>query len=294
MKRGASTWIDARHGGAWIVAALLAATIYAGLAAADETRLIQLRNRSAAEMIPLIRPLLGPNDAVTGTDYRLIVRTSEKTFQEIDKLIAQLDTARRQFRITVQQKVAQDRDNTGVGVSGDIGSDNVRLQLPRQSPPDERGMIIRKDGLQVETRQTRTTSSGSTTQFVSTLDGVPAFVRVGQSFPHVQRILAITGKQQIVLAQGVSFHNVITGFDVTPHVQGDNVLLQITPRLSSVSNPTTGLVNLQEYSTAVVVKHGDWTDIGGLTGTGDDVRRAILDSAATQTGERRTILLKVE
>lgn len=271
-----------------------AAVSAASFANADETRIVQLKHRSAAEIIPLIQPLLGPNDAITGTDFRLIVRTSDKNFREIERLLAQLDAARRQLRITVKQTVAREAENSGVGVSGEVKNDNVRIQLPRQSPPDNRGAIVQKDGLRLETRQTRTTSSNSSTQFVSTLDGSPAFVRVGQSFPHVQRILAIAGKQQVLLAQGVSFHNVVTGFDVTPHVQGESILLQIAPRLSSLSNPTTGLVNFQEYSTTVVVKPGDWVDIGGLTGAGDEVRRAILDSAGTQTGERRTIMIKVE
>lgn len=274
--------------------ALFLALLFAVVTIADDTRVIQLRNRSAAEMIPLIRPLVGPNDAVTGTDYRLIVRTSEKNFQEIEKLIAQLDTARRQFRIQVKQTVAETRSNTGVGVSGEVRNDNVRIQLPRQSPPDNRGLVIRKDGLQLETRQTRTTSNNASTQFVTTLDGVPAFIRVGQSVPHVQRILAITGKQQLVFAQGMSFHNIVTGFDVIPQSQGDNVMVQITPRLSNLSNPTTSLVNFQEYAAAVIVKPGDWIDIGGISGAGQEVRRAILDSGDTQSSEQRTILLKVD
>jgi hypothetical protein len=92
----------------------------------------------------------------------------------------------------------------------------------------------------------------------------------------------------------VSYHNIVTGFDVTPQVQGENVLVQITPRLSSLSNPTVGVVNFHEYSTTVAVKPGDWIDIGGISGTGHEVRRAILDSSSSDSAEQRTILLKVE
>ena len=283
MKCGGSIWIN--------FLALIALT---GTAFADEARVIQLRNRSAAEIIPVIRPLLGPNDAIGGTDTRLIVRTSDKNFREIEKLLAQLDTARRQLRISVRQTTAEERSGTGVGVSGEIRNDNTRVQLPRQSAPEERGTVIRRDGVQLEMRQSRTASSHNVTSFVSVLDGAPAFIRVGQSIPHVQQILALTGKQQLVLAQGISLHDVVTGFDVTPHTQGENVQLQITPRLSRLANPTTGLVNFQEYSTTVVVKPGEWIDIGGLSGNGREIRRAILDSSSTQSGEQRTVLLKVE
>jgi len=283
MKRGGSNWISC------LALAALCASAFA-----DETRVIQLRHRSAAEMIPVVQPLLGPADALSGTDYRLIVRTSDKNFREIEKLLTQLDTTRRQLRISVRQTAAERRTESGVGVSGEVRNDNVRIQVPRQGPPDDRGLVIRRDGVQLETRQTRTTSNSSVSSFVSTLEGSPAFIRVGQSITHVHQVLTLTGKQQLVLAQGISLHDVVTGFDVTPHMQGENVQLRITPRLSKLSNPTISLVSFQELSTTVVVKPGEWVDIGGLSGNGREVRRAILDSSSTQTGEQRTVLVKVE
>src|SRR5687767_14134814 len=96
MKFAASSWTKS------VARASLALVFIALSAYADETRLIQLKNHTAADFIPVIRPLLGPQDAITGTDYRLIIRTSDERFREIEKLIARLDTARRQLRITVQ------------------------------------------------------------------------------------------------------------------------------------------------------------------------------------------------
>jgi hypothetical protein len=72
------------------------------------------------------------------------------------------------------------------------------------------------------------------------------------------------------------------------------VQVDITPRLSSLQNPTTGLANFQEYSTSVVVKPGEWIEIGGLSGNGADVRRAILDSRAGATDKRGNVFLKIE
>src|SRR5215204_655883 len=96
-----------------IARGLFLSIIFLTTALADEARIVQLKHRSAAEVIPLIQPLIGPNDALTGTDYRLIIRTSEKNFTEIQKLLAQLDTARRQLRVAVKQTVAQNRDSSG-------------------------------------------------------------------------------------------------------------------------------------------------------------------------------------
>lgn len=277
-----------RH--AWFVAALLVAA----LAGADEARVIQLRHRPAADVIPVIKPLLGPDDAMTGMDYRLIIRTSDKTFRDIERLLAQIDTARRQLRISVKQTVARDAGSTDTGVSGHAGNGNTRIQIQRQPSPDKRGIAIgRQNGLQVETQQSKTTTRDDQTQFITALDGTRAFVRIGQSVPHITHILQLTG-QQTILAQGVTYQDIVTGFDVLPQVQGQHILLQITPRLSHLRNPATGLADFQQYSTTVVVRPGEWFDIGGVTGNGEEVRRAILDSGTTQTGERRRVLLKVD
>ncbi len=285
-----SRWI--RHAGRGLL--LLAALLVVTFARADEARVIQLQHRTAADVMPLIRPLLGPNDALTGMDYRLIISTSDKNFREIEKLLAQLDTARRQLRITVKQAGNGETDSAHTGVSGEASSGNIRIQKPRRSPADSDGLTLgTKGGLQVETQRRSTTTSSNNTQFITTLDGAHAFIRVGQSVPHVTRILQITGNQAI-LSRGVTFQDVVTGFDVVARVQGQSVQLEIAPRLSHLDNPSAGLVSFQEYRTTVVVKLGEWVDIGGITGSGDEVRRAILDSASTQSEERRTVLLKVE
>ncbi|MBI3897066.1 MAG: hypothetical protein HY308_02085 [Gammaproteobacteria bacterium] len=260
--------------------------------AAETLQIFQLRNRPAEELAPLIQPLLQPNEGMSGSGYQLFIRADESRRSEIQRLINALDVARRQLRITVRQTVARDTDTTDLGVSGDAGNDRARVHIPRTTP-ERNGVIIKRNGVRIDSGTTQTTQRDDVTQFVTTLDGAHAFVRVGQSVPHVSRILTLTG-HQTVLQQGVVLQDVITGFDVVPRVQGERIQLEITPRLARLANPSTGLVDFQEYATTVLVKPGEWIDIGGLSGNGADVRRAILESATTQTSERRTILLKAE
>jgi hypothetical protein len=72
------------------------------------------------------------------------------------------------------------------------------------------------------------------------------------------------------------------------------VLVEITPRLSSLRNPATGLADFQELSTTVETKPGEWLDLGEILGNRDEVNRAILESAATVSGERRTVRIRIE
>ena len=309
--------------GRLIVAALLVAlTALLTLAgvSAEEARIIHLKHRPAGEIIPLIRPLLGPEDALSGIDYRLIVRTSDRNLKEIERLLSQLDVAQRQLRITVEQRVADDRDTTSHSVEGEarIG-DKARIKLPKK-PPDNRGLVVQKDNLRLRTDQRTTAGRNEFTQTVMVLDGQHASIRIGQSVPHVKEILAL-GRGQVLIAQDIELQDVTTGFDVLPRVREDRVLMEITPRLSTLRDPTTGLADFdadhswsapcgraarvqirsgricqdfQELTTIVEVKLGEWNDLGAILGHRNEIDRAILESATTESGERRTIRLKVE
>lgn len=282
--------------GRLIVTALLVALIAmlapAG-ASAEEARVIQLKHRPAGEIIPLIRPLLGPEDALSGTDYRLIVRTSDRNMQDIERLLAQLDVAQRQLRITVEQRVVDDRDTTTHSVEGEVKiGDKARIQLPEKSP-DKRGLVVQKDNLRFRTGQRSTAGRNAASQTVMTLDGQRASIRIGQSVPHVKKILAIGGRQ-VLIAQGIELQDVTTGFDVLPRVHGDRVRMEITPRLSTLRDPATGLADFQELSTTVEVRLGEWINLGTILDHRNEIDRAILESAATESGERRTIRLKIE
>lgn len=106
----------------WAILAVLIALpalLMPGMGAADETRIIQLKHRNAADLMPMIRPLLGPDDALSGMDYRLSLRTSDRNLHDIERLLAQLDVDQRRLRITVQQTVAEDQATASQSVTGE-------------------------------------------------------------------------------------------------------------------------------------------------------------------------------
>lgn len=262
-------------------------------ASADEARVIPLKHRPAAEVMPLIRPLLGPDDVLSGTDFRLIIRTSDKNLKEVERVLAQVDVARQRLRITVEQVSGNDRTTTSRSVTGSAGvGDKARIILPDR-PAEQGGLVVQKDGLRYTANQRTTSAGNASTQTVLTLDGQRAFIRVGQSAPHVRKILALS-RRQWVLLQDVELQDVMTGFEVLPQVHGDRVLLVITPRLSSLRDPATGLADFHELSATVETKLGEWLDLGEILGSRGEVERAILESASTTTDERRTVRLKIE
>jgi type II secretory pathway component GspD/PulD (secretin) len=279
----------------FILVPLMALTVFLALtdARADETRVIQLKHRTAQDIIPVIRPLIGPDDALSGIDYRLIIRTSEKNFEEIDRILGRLDVAQRRLRITVEQVAAGDETSTSQSLSGEkrLG-DQARVTLPA-GPSRDHGLVVQEDGLRYSANERSTTARNANVQTIMTLDGQAAYIRVGQSVPYVTKILGMS-RHRPTITQGVALQDVTTGFEVVPHVHGDRVRIEIAPRLATLQDPATGLADFQELSTTVDVRLGEWVDLGAIVGDHDQVGRAILDSAATRSGERRTVRLRIE
>ena len=263
-------------------------------ASADETRIIQLKHRTARDIIPLIHPLIGPDDALSGIDYRLIIRTSEKNFGEIDRILGQLDVEQRRLQITVEQAVAEDETFSSQSLSGHARvNDNARITLPAR-PPGDRGVVVEKDGIRYNAVERSTTARNANVQTVMTLDGQSAYIRVGQSVAYTAKIVDMSHDRATISQGSVAQRDVATGFVVIPHVHGDRVRIDLTPRLASLQNPATGLADFQELGTTVDVRLGEWIELGAILGERDKVGRATLNGVATGSGEHRTLRLKIE
>lgn len=290
-----SRWIDMPRDRRIATALLIALTVFLALSAAtaDEARIIQLKHRPASEVIPLLRPLLGPDDALSGMDYRLIIRTSDRNLKEIERILSRLDVEQRRLRITVEQLVVGDRDGSSQSLKGEaIIGDKTRIYLP-EGPSTDRGLVVQKNGLQYTANRRATKSTLVNTQTVMTLDGQRAYIRIGQSVPHVKKILAFS-RHQALVAQGMDLRNVTTGFEVVPRVHGNRVRIEIIPRLSTLENSANTLVYFQELATTVEAKLGEWIDLGSMFHDGNEIQREILESASMESGERRTVRLKIE
>lgn len=294
--RGGVFLIARRAGALAILVLLSAAPLIA--TAESELKLIQLKHRTAEDIVPILQPLLGRDGAVTGQGYQLIVRAPAPRLREIERVVQELDAPRRNLRITVQYAGAQADSGGGQGLAGEsrVG-DHGRIVVGERKPKDSGGLSVgRRDGdssLRYQVERRSSTHREDTTQFVQVLDGQRAFIQVGQALPEVQTFLTIAGNY-VTLTQGVQYRNVTTGFDVLPRLRGDAVLLEITPRLAFLTNQGTQIVNFQELNTTVQTRLGEWVQLGASVRAGDEVSRRILRTWRTGASEERTIRLKVE
>ena len=276
---------------------LFATCPYAG-AGADELRLVQLKHRSADEVIPILQPLLDPGERITGQDYRLFVRATDRKFSDIERVLREIDTPLRTLLISVRYSGNENRTEQGQSVAGEraIGNHTRIIHSPRMDG-DNQGLMITRKGERGEIqyrREYRTSSrQGESGHFIRTLEGRRAHIAVGQSIPQVQPFLLLAGNH-LVVTTGIVYRDVSTGFGVTARLHGDEVDLDITPRLIFSGSHDTQQVDFLELTTHMRVGVGRWTDIGGILAGSSEVSREILGHSSRQDGSRHDLQIRVE
>lgn len=265
-------------------------------AADPELRVIPLKHRLADEVVPVVRPLLAPGESVSGMDSRLIVRAAPRTFAQIEHVLAEVDTPRRNLRISVRHAGESERVQDHQGVSGDVRRGNTRIVVTNGTR-SKGGVTVGQTGpdgnVQLRSERHVTTKRDTSTQNLTVLDGGRAFLRVGESIPQVQPFLALVGSRLGVVA-GIQYQDVTTGFEVEPRILGEQIQLTVTPRLAFRSNQGAQTINFQELGTVVTVKPGEWVDLGGAVESANEVNRQILGTRRSTDSEESRFLIRVD
>jgi type II secretory pathway component GspD/PulD (secretin) len=265
-------------------------------AAESELRVIPLKHRLADEVVPVVRPLLAPGESVRGMDSRLIVRATPGTFAQIEHLLTEIDTPRRNLRISVRHAGESEHVQDSQGVSGDVRRDNTRIVVTNGTRSTG-GMSVGRTGpdgnAQLHSERHVVTKRDSSTQTLTVLDGGRAFLRIGETISQVQPYLALAGRRLGVVA-GIQYYDVTTGFEVEPHIRGEQIHLAVMPRLAFRSNQGAQTVDFQELRTEVMVKPGEWVDLGGAVESTNEVTRQILSTRRSTDSEDSRFLIRVD
>jgi Bacterial type II/III secretion system short domain len=113
-------------------ALLFLLALAADAAAQGALEILPLRHRGAAEVIPVLRPLLEPGATLSGQSYQLFVRTSPANLAELKRVLERIDVAPRRLRISVRFDTAETRARSGVKgdvrISGRGSGASVRIE----------------------------------------------------------------------------------------------------------------------------------------------------------------------
>jgi type II secretory pathway component GspD/PulD (secretin) len=238
---------------------------------AQSLTVIDLKYRRAEELIPVLQPLLEQGGALTGQDYKLFVRTSGSNLAQLRSAVQQLDKQQKQMLVSVRRSTALDVQQENASASGTLSTRNGVSGTVRAG---ERNL------------QTQDSSVSS----VQVLEGNAAFIATGTTVPIVTAVAVGGGKRPFV-AGTIEQRNLQRGFMVTPRVNGDQVILEISQQDQRVGGNG---IQSQSLNTQVIGRLGSWIQLGGVSETSSSSNSGILSRSYSTGGNELSVWVKVD
>jgi type II secretory pathway component GspD/PulD (secretin) len=238
------------------ITALILGALLAVPALAQSLEIIQLKNRPADQVLPVVRPLLEPGASASGSGFQLFVRTSAANLAQIRQVVASLDRAVRQLVIYVKE------DADGAGASA---------------------------GMEDRTYSNRDNAARQ----VRAQEGIPAFIASGVSMPVAAESVIRTGRGTVV-ERSVASREISSGFYVIPRVSGDRVFLDISSQSETPASLGPGSANASRIATTISGKLGAWIELGGVSRSQSDQSSGATSSISSTDASARSVYVKVE
>ena len=222
----------------------LVALLPFGAVQAQSIEIIELRFRTADQVLPMLEPLLEPGGGLSGQGNQIFLRATRASAAQIRQVLATLDRPPRQLLIRVRQDLVQsDAERT-------VNGDGTVVVSSRGTAADVR----------VAARDSSALAVRGTEQSVRVLEGGRAYITMGAAIPFTFRQWLPGPHGRWTVTQNTTYYEALTGFFVQPHVAGDVATLDIAPEETSIH---AGAIERARLFTRVQARLGQWVAVGG-------------------------------
>ena len=255
--------------------------------AAGTIHYIDLVNRPAVDVIPLLQPLLNEQEAISGDGYQLFIKTSEHRAEEIRQLVQAIDRAIKSFKISVtnDEFVASQEDGFNASVRAKSGDADIQVG---KYPTESSGVNIHIDSRHSEDKSDKT-------QFIHVQEGKPAFI--SRETLHIIPIYSYIQRPNgdFLIEHSYPSNSAQDGFYVLAR-SADKESVSI-----SIQSSSSGQKRYQSYSdeqtyvdTNLRIPLGQWFEIGGNSETRSNNEKGLLYKTKKNSERYKKIYLKVE
>ncbi|NOZ10269.1 MAG: hypothetical protein GXP09_04395 [Gammaproteobacteria bacterium] len=217
---------------------------------------VSLKHQLAKDLIPAIRPLLGPKGSISGAQQKLFIKDDPQNITHIKTALKQLDVAQANLLVSLR--------------FWDIGNTN-----------------------QGDIQHQYSTQRQQKLQTIRVLEGKTGFIEVGKSRVDTQYFVNLA-HDQLALTESEVVRSVTSGFLVTVHLLQGIADVKITPRFSFAVDDSLRHVRFYNMASQIKVQLGRWAIIGSNDTNLNEVHAAIWNQYTTHRDETARIQIKVE
>jgi len=253
-------------------------------AATMQVEKIELQHIPAQDVIPLIKPFLAENAALSAEGYTIVLKTTAENMQQVKELIHDLDIPTNQLQITVSldpgvllQTPATNKSQQAL--PADKTSDQDKSATGPTTAPDTT-LIYKTKGREV--------SPGI--QIIKVLQNQWSMIRTGQSMPVMKRIRNPDG----TITESISYQQVNQGLRLKPQLSGQQITLYVQPfyEADNQTEPGGKLYYKQEKVAHAML--GKWFGLEATSGVPMPVDRNWIQQNQFAASPISLIYLKVD
>jgi hypothetical protein len=239
---------------------LALALLAASAVQAASITIIQLHNRPAAEVIPIVEPLLEPGDGISGQGFKLFLRAAPQTVEQVREVIDSLDTAAKTLIISVFQGSKKELSKSAI--SGSIRIENGKL------------------GADIAAGDNRLSRQSAPLHRLRVTEGREGYIETGSRLP--------------LFSGAGGYADATTGFYVLPRLHGDEVTLQISPFRNSLSRSGNGSIDTLQAATTISGPLGEWLPLGGVSERTERSQSDGVSQRSTRSSNEHSIWIRAD
>ena len=254
---------------------------------------IDLHNRPASEVIEILRPMVQQGGSISGTGYKLILKSTPQNIEQIKNLLADIDAAAMQLLISVSMDRRTIVNNQQQAQNISIQNGDGSISVGNSSKHTEGASVhINNDKIKYDARifENRTRQESPAIQQVRVTEGLWATISTGQAIPIATRQRNADG----TVTETINYQHITSGFQVMPRVNGNNVMLSIRPQQQNVSPQGGGVFDATGMETTINGKMNEWIQLGGVVNQHRASQQGITYSTRVRDADQSQIWVKVE
>ena len=268
----------------WLCSLLAFSLLLLSSVQAASITTIQLQNRPADEIISIVKPLLGPGEVITASGFKLFLRASPASVEQVRDIIDALDIAAKMLRISVFQ--GSERDLKTMAISGNLRIEGGDASVGVGSSGKQGAGNIAYDSGNVSgdinANSSQASRASNPVHQLRVSEGTEGFIQTGNQLAYSS------------YNNGTEYKNVTTGFYVLPRIRGSGVMLEVRPFKNSQSKKRAGSIETQSANTTISGRLGEWLPLGGVSEQFKRSQSGIGSSSSSDGSNKSSIWIRAD
>ena len=256
-----------------LIALILAMTLFVPTAMANQTTEIYETYLAANKLVPVLQPLVGPNDKITAYRNKLFVKAPPHVQNEILAILEEIDRPLQNIQISLR-----------------YGQIDQTQQKQNESTVKVFRGSSKQNGVEVEmvNKNRFSTKDSTADQSIQVLEGEQAALNVGKEYPTVDFVYL----NPLQSGAAKTYRNVGNQMYVTPRRMQDKIRLEISSENSRLKRNSNGQIEKVQAQTVLVVEPGEWVPLAGASQQASQTSNSITTSTRSLSNQSASLQIR--